>query len=204
MSEKLSPTTPDVAKYFSEFVNWEFFYSAVDTLGNTLNSPKNRFDKSDILELAIDVFSDGRIQHYNKTGRDFFIPALDVYAEMKYETDLLFTTSRQKKEKVSLTLVNTMGSNNRNRLPDDYAPFLIAVGSQGCAVVDKATLETYLDTKSDSGQIKSKDIPHSKFYFVRTPDQIKNRRIIANIDYSQEKLKLQKDFLNKFKQILTT
>jgi hypothetical protein len=197
-------TSASVAEFFSNSVNWDHFYSAVDTLGDTLNSPKNRFDKSDILELAIDVFSDGKIQHYNKTGRDFFIPSLSIYCEMKYETNLLFTASKQIKATTTLTLVNTMGNNNRDRLPDDYAPFLIAVGSLGCAVVDKATLESHLDTKSDSGQIKAKDIPKSKFLFVRTPNQLQNRRVVKNIDYSQEKLKLQKAFLNKFKTMLQT
>jgi hypothetical protein len=156
-------TTESVAKFFSDNVNWDYFYSAVDTLGDSLNSRKNRFDKSDILELAIDVFSDGKIQHHNKTGRDFFIPELNIFCEMKYEKDLLFKSNSQIKSKNTLTLVNTMGNNNRLNLPEDYAPFLIAVGSKGCAVVDKVTLEKFLDTESDSGQIKAKGIPNSHF-----------------------------------------
>ena len=200
MYEKL--TTKEIAEYFSKHVNWNFFYSAIDTLGNSLNSPKNRFDKSDILELAIEVFSDGKIKHFNGTGRDFFIPELNCYCEMKYAEDLLYTGSGKSKTKETLTLVNTMGSNDRVSLPSTYSPFLIAVGSKGCAIVSKDVLEQYLDTDSDSGQIKSKDIPIEKFVFVRKKDEVTNRRVILNIDYSEEKLKLQKSFLNKFKEIL--
>ena len=195
-------TTQVVANYFSDNVNWDYFYSAVDTLGDSLNSPKNRFDKSDILELAVDVFSDGKVKHHNETGRDFYIPELDIFCEMKYETDLLFKSSSVLKDHNSLTLVNTMGSNDRVKLPEDYADFLLAVGSKGCAVVDKVTLEKYLDTASDSGQIKAKNIPSSNFSFVRLPNQIHNRRKISNIDYRDEKLKLQKEFLNRFKSML--
>lgn len=201
MSKKII-TTQVVANYFSENVNWDYFFSAVDTLGDSLNSPKNRFDKSDILELAVEVFSDGKIEHHNETGRDFYIPELDIYCEMKYETELLFKSSLAPKDQNSLTLVNTMGSNDRVKLPNDYAEFLLAVGSKGCAVVNKETLEKYLDTESDSGQIKAKNIPKSDFIFVRLPNQILNRRKIPNIDYREEKLKLQKEFLNKFKNLL--
>jgi hypothetical protein len=200
--KELIPSTVIIAEYFSKNVNWDFFYSSLDTLGNSLNSPKNRFDKSDILELAIEVFSDEKIKHFNQTGRDFYIPELNCHCEMKFSENLLYTSTGTLKSKESLTLVNTMGSNIRDSLPVTYSPFLIAVGSKGCAIVSKKTLEKYLDTKSDSGQIKAKDIPITQFVFVKRTNEIKNRRVIPNIDYSDEKLKLQKTFLNKFKEIL--
>jgi len=202
VTQTSTPSTKDVALYFARNVNWDFFYSAVDTLGDSLNSPKNRFDKSDILELAIDIFSDGAIRHTNLTGRDFFIPAFGLHCEMKYETDLLFTPRGKVRRFISLTLVNTMGSNDRRSLPEDYSPFLLAVGSLGAAVVSRTTLETYLDTDSDSGQIKAKNIPNSEFEFVITPTQQLKRRVVANFDYSAAKLDLQKKFLNRFKSTL--
>ena len=95
------PSTETIAEYFSKNVNWDFFYSSLDTLGKSLNSPKNRFDKSDILELAIEVFSDEKIKHFNQTGRDFFIPELNCHCEMKFsenESHLLDNSSQIKTE----------------------------------------------------------------------------------------------------------
>ena len=202
MSTTSTPSTQEVANFFSKMVNWNYFYSAVDTLGDSLNSPKNRFDKSDILELAIEVFSDRAIEHINQTGRDFYIPLLGLNCEMKYDNDLLFDRSGRVRRTNTLTLVNTMGNHKRDKLPENYSPFLLAVGLRGCAIVNRPTLEKFLDTESDSGQIKAKNVPSSEFVFVRTPDQLSARRKIANVDYSAEKLNLQRIFLNNFKTVL--
>ena len=190
----------DVADFFSKSVDWNLFFSTVDAIGDSLNSPKNRFDKSDIFELAIEVFSNQKIIHHNQHYRDFFIPSLQIYCEMKYERNLLFSKQGVLKSKINLTLINTMGKNEkRNSLPNEYSDYLIAVDSQGCAVIDKLTLSQYLDSSSDSGQIKAKDIPIDKVILVRKPSDIK-RKTIKNLDYSQAKLKLQKEFLSNIKK----
>ena len=93
-----------------------------------------------------------------------------------------------------------MGKNeNRNSLPNEYSDYLIAVDSQGCAVIDKLTLSQYLDSSSDSGQIKAKNIPSDKFIFVRKPYEIE-RKPIKNLDYKQAKMKLQNEFLSNIKE----
>ena len=190
----------DVADFFSKSVDWNLFFSTVDAIGDSLNSPKNRFDKSDIFELAIEVFSNQKIKHYNQNYRDFYIPSLQISCEMKYSRNLLFNKKGVLKSKINLTLINTMGKNEkRNSLPNEYSDYLIAVDSQGCAVIDKLTLSQYLDSSSDSGQIKAKDIPIDKVILVRKPSDIK-RKTIKNLDYSQAKLKLQKEFLSNIKK----
>lgn len=190
-----------VAKFFSKSVDWNLFFSTVDAIGDSLNSPKDRFDKSDIFELAIEVFSNQEIIYHNKNYRDFFIPSLNgIYCEMKYTSDLLFNKAGVLKSFVTLTLINTMGINEkRNDLPEGYSDFLIAVDSQGCAVIDKSTLSLYLDSSSDSGQIKAKNIPSDKFIFVRKPYEIK-RKPLKNLDYKQAKIELQKEFLSNIKE----
>ena len=190
----------DVADFFSKSVDWNLFFSTVDAIGDSLNSPKDRFDKSDIFELAIEVFSNQKIKHYNQNYRDFYIPSLQIYCEMKYSRNLLFNKKGVLKSKINLTLINTMGKNEkRNSLPNEYSDYLIAVDSQGCAVIDKLTLSQYLDSSSDSGQIKAKDIPIDKVILVRKPSDIK-RKTIKNLDYSQAKRKLQKEFLSNIKK----
>jgi hypothetical protein len=119
---------------------------------------------------------------------------------MKYEKNLLYTKKGGLKSKVNLTLINTMGKNeNRKKLPKDYSEYLIAVDSQGCAVIDKKTLSRYLDSSSDSGQIKAKGIPSTEFIIVRRPSEI-TIQCIKNVDYVQAKLQLQKEFLSNIKK----
>lgn len=189
-----------IARFFSENVDWNLFFSAVASIGDSLNSQKNRFDKSDIFELAIEVYSDEKIKHHNQNYRDFYINFFDTYCEMKYEKNLLYNEKGGLKSKVNLTLINTMGKNEfRTELPKDYSDYLIAVDSQGCAVIDKETLCQYLDSLSDSGQIKAKGIPSEKFIIVRRPSEI-TIQYIENVDYVQAKLQLQKEFLSNIKK----
>jgi len=51
-------------------VEWSKFFDMVYNIGDELNTRKNRFDKSDILELAVETFSDGKIIHVDKQGWD--------------------------------------------------------------------------------------------------------------------------------------
>ncbi len=192
------PTLQQVADYFRNHVDWVAFYSAVDTIGDTLNDLKNRFDKSDLLELAIEVFSHREIRHVNQTGRDFFIKELNIYCEMKFQKTLLYSTNGQQKETTTLTLVNTMGRNDNRQLPKDYADFLLAVDLNGCAVVEKKVLIKFLDNTSDTGQIKAKNIPKNFFANVQSPEDIGARRQVQGLNYSQEKRGLQIRFLEQF------
>lgn len=51
-------------------VNWEKFFSMVSVIGGDLDDRKNRFDKSDILEQALEIFSDGSFTWVDKVGWD--------------------------------------------------------------------------------------------------------------------------------------
>jgi hypothetical protein len=193
MSLNISPQV--VADFFRSNVDWDLFYSVVDTIGDSLNGRKDRFDKSDLFELSMRVFSDGKIEYRNEEGRDLYIPALEVFCEMKYSENSLFTGRGKMRESELLTLVNTMGNRDEISLPSGYAPYVLAVGSRGCAVVAKVDIEPHLFRTKD--QLHAR-VPMDRFCIIRRPDEIKRSPRYLVKSYKQEKFLLQENFLKSF------
>ena len=59
-------------------INLDDYTNLVAALGTQLNSPKDRFDKSDIIEQCIDVYSNGRLSWVDEVGRDHRDTLLNV------------------------------------------------------------------------------------------------------------------------------
>ncbi len=183
----------NVATFLKARIDWDRFFSVVDAIGTSLDGPKDRFDKSDILELALEVYSDGAVKYTNEEGRDHYIPDLGVFAEMKYDAGALFTPSRlQPQEFVTLTLVNTMGDQRSRGLPKNYADFVTAVGANGCGVVSKSVVIRHLKATGD--QLKAR-IPFELFSIIKTPSEIARFPVNIPFSYKTEKVDLQRAFL---------
>tara|TARA_Y100000310_G_scaffold100374_1_gene98233 strand:+ start:258 stop:626 length:369 start_codon:yes stop_codon:yes gene_type:complete len=66
--ELVSDTMSDILR---ERVDWGWFFSVVEAIGDGLDDRKSRFDKSDLLEQALEeVTDDGSIQWVDKIGWD--------------------------------------------------------------------------------------------------------------------------------------
>lgn len=59
-----------IAKRYREIIDWQRFFVAVNHMGEQCNSRKDRFDKADILEQAIDMYSGGKLEWVDEIGRD--------------------------------------------------------------------------------------------------------------------------------------
>ena len=55
-------TITQVRDYIRDNVNWHKMYSMIDTVGSTMNGQKDRFDKSDLIEMGLAVYSNNAIQ----------------------------------------------------------------------------------------------------------------------------------------------
>ena len=62
--------TKEYANDLRSAINFKDYSSLVFNLGTQLNSPKDRFDKSDIIEQSIEVYSDNRLKYVDLVGRD--------------------------------------------------------------------------------------------------------------------------------------
>jgi len=212
-------TLAQVVKYNKTNVNWSKFFSVIDTLGSSMNGPKDRFDKSDIFEMALDAYSNGHIKYVNGDGVDHHLVNLpDSFGnattqEMKFSSGLFYkeyvveransrvgTPSVKKvyaaQKSITLKLMNSMGSNSHKQLPTDYAVFLLTVDNYSAHVIAVAELLPYLKYTGDG--IQAVQVPHTLFHKVVGPDDIETRQALVGFDYKAEKLNFQRNFLNKF------
>jgi len=212
-------TIQQVQEYLKSTVNWIKFFSVVDTLGTSMNGQKDRFDKSDIIEMALDAYSNGAIQYVNDDGVDHkLINLLDLNGnpstqEMKFVGVLFykeFVVERANKKRgtasvkelrlanqlVSLKLVNSMGSNTHTKLPSTYAEFLLVADNHSVHVIKVADLTPYLKFGGDG--IEASKVPCSLFHKVVGPEDISSRQALVGFDYKAEKLAFQRNFLSEF------
>jgi hypothetical protein len=208
-----------VQEYNKTKVNWEKFFSVVDTLGTTMNGQKDRFDKSDIIEMALDAYSNGEIKYVNQNGVDHHLVNLFddgdivITQEMKFVSSLFYresVISRASKKlgtasvkelissnkPITLRLVNSMGSNSHKTLPANYAKFLLVADTHSIHVIKVSELIPYL--KFDGDGIEAYRVPCNLFHQVVGPNDIKNRKSLPDFNYKEEKQKFQMNFLLKF------
>ena len=117
--------TVDLAVWLQNNVDWNKYVTLVKTIGSELNERKLRFDKSDLLERSLELFSDQNLKYVNKEGVDHIGPE-GVTIEMKFTDTCLFTRKTKKKKNYvsDLQLMNSRGSSEGRTLPESYAEYL--------------------------------------------------------------------------------
>ncbi len=190
-------TTNDLANELRRDINWIGMYALIREIGTSLNDRKGRFLKSDLFEKAIEKLSDGLLQHRDESGRDFWHTKHDVFVEMKYITDGLYDRHEVLRKFVrNLIVVNSLGTNNRVKLPEDYADFMMIVTNESVALVDKTTLNKYVVAFGDG--LKCIDLPTDEISIICTPNDFHG---IEKIDVPSYKLAIemmQNSYLEQF------
>ena len=135
-------TKNDVALYFKTHTDFPRFARLVSAIGNQLNDAQLRFIKALIFESSIQCYSQQKITYIGNVGCDLIIPELNnARVEMKFEDSAVFTDKgKNLKPTITAKLMNSLGTNGHKDLPDDYADFLIVIGSTGAILFDKETL----------------------------------------------------------------
>jgi len=192
-----------VKTYLFENIDWEMMFSTVDTLGSNMNAQKDRFDKSDLLEQGVEVFSDGKIKWENRNGVDHIIPELgSITMEMKFAASSLYTLETLKHRKtISLKLMNTLGENKYTDLPKDYAQYIFAMDRSAAMIVETEKIKPYLTYPNDGIVAK---VPSNIFIEVVGPSNKISRQKLENYDYKAKKIKFQRDFLTLIKDDVHT
>jgi hypothetical protein len=155
------PTVAAVANLLTSNVDWPRFARLTRALGKQLNTEQLRFMKAIIFEKSLVPYSKNMLKYIADEGRDFYIPSLDIYLEMKYIENVLFTPARkQLREKTgNIKLMNSNGTNSHKVLPNTYADFLLVVGNQGVMLFGKSTVDACINPKGDgiTANIKTAD-----------------------------------------------
>jgi hypothetical protein len=189
-------TTPliETVEYLKTSVQWSRYFKLISMIGDSLNSHKNRFDKSDLLEHSIEIFSEGKIKWIDDFGADHILPNGERL-EMKYVFGCLQTKNRKSKKTVgSIKLMNSLGTCTRKNLPSDYADYLLISDYHIVCLIDKNTLSQYTISRGDG--MYAENIPFSQTCVVaKASSQILLQEKI--FDYADQKKQMQKKFVEQ-------
>lgn len=188
-------TTPliETAEYLKASVDWNRYFRLISAIGDSLNSNKNRFDKSDLLEHSLEIFSGGVVKWIDDVGADHLL--LDgTRIEMKYILgSLQGANGRTKKTISSVKLMNSLGTCTHKSLPQNYADYLLISDSHIVCLLDRDTLSRYIVCRGDG--LYAERIPFSQVYTVSKgmPQPAQS----SSFDYAQEKRQMQKRFIEQ-------
>lgn len=189
--------TVELKNWLQRNVDWNKYVTLVDQIGDELNERKLRFDKSDLFEKALELFSDQDLQYVNQEGVDHIGPD-GVTIEMKYSDGCLFTSKKKqpKKHVSDLQLMNSRGSSEGRTLPESYAQFLLICDKDAVAVISKMDLIPYVVDAGDG--LKTSKLPSSSVQYVFKPGEYKPLKLEESRSYLQAKMKMQQAFLAQF------
>ena len=189
--------TVDLAVWLQNNVDWNKYVTLVKTIGSELNERKLRFDKSDLLERSLELFSDQNLKYVNKEGVDHIGPE-GVTIEMKFTDTCLFTRKTKKKKNYvsDLQLMNSRGSSEGRTLPESYAEYLLICDTDSVAVISKTDLLPYVTSAGDG--LKTTKLPSNLIQYVFVPGQYKPQDIAVQKSYLESKLDMQNTFLPQF------
>ena len=168
--------TKTYAKHIRDNLDFVNYSSLILSLGNTLNSPKDRWFKSDIIESAFATHSNGKFKHIDLVGRDHRDVENNLDIEFKYLTDSLFTPKGKvlKKQTKTFKLKNWNGRNKGTTI-EDPADFYLFAQQDSIAIMSFEEITPYLIQTDDSIEIQ---IPGDKLTFIFTPEDVKDKVII--------------------------
>lgn len=189
--------TVDLKNWLSNNVDWNKYVTLVDQIGDELNERKLRFDKSDLFEKALELFSNQDLQYVNQEGVDHIGPN-GITIEMKYSDGCLFTRKKKqpKKHVSDLQLMNSRGSSEGRTLPESYAQFLLICDKDSVAIISKTDLIPYVVDAGDG--LKTSKLPSEKVEYVFKPGEYKPVKLEESRSYLQAKMNMQQAFLSQF------
>jgi hypothetical protein len=189
-------TTPliEAAEYLKSSVRWDRYFRLVSLIGDSLNSHKDRFDKSDLLEHSIQIFSGGQVKWIDDLGADHLLPTGERM-EMKYVLGCLHGKNRNTKKTIaSIKLMNSLGTCTHTTLPKNYADYLLLSDSSIVCLLDKATLSRYVVCRGDG--LYAERIPVSQCFII---SKASSALVVVDspFDYAEQKRQMQKKFIEQ-------
>ena len=97
------------AKTLNDIIDANRYSKLIASLGNQLNDRKDRFDKADIIEQSLEVYTNGRLEWVDDIGRDHHDTATGLDLEFKYMANGLFTKTGKPKATIKVKLKNSLG-----------------------------------------------------------------------------------------------
>jgi hypothetical protein len=189
------PSTEEYAADLAQSLDKERYATLVQSVGDQLNGRKDRFDKSDVIERCLEVYTEGRLKWVDDKGRDFVDTKLGLDIEFKYEENALFTEVRKNPRDPNLRLINNLGEKNQID-PDELADFFVVGGQDSMGVISK---ETIFDDNRPSKLKFDADVVMGDFYFediviLFRPSDVGEIETV-DVDYKKRKMEMQMELI---------
>jgi hypothetical protein len=168
--------TRTYAKELRSVFNRNAYSTLIAEIGTQLNDRKDRFDKSDIIEQAVAVYSGDRLEWVDLIGRDHVDSVTGFDLEFKYVSNGLFTkVQKLPKEFVTVKLKNNLGK-HKGITVDHPADFYMIGQQDAIAIISWKDIKNYLVAVPDGIEAR---IPFDALSFIFD---------FNDIDYSEEKI----------------
>lgn len=182
--------TEQYANELRQIIDFNRYAKLIFSVGTQLNNRKDRFDKSDIIEQCLEVYSNGRLQWVDDIGRDHIDQLTGFALEYKFLSFGLVSEKGNAKKIVKVKLKNSLGSNKGTTItnPADY----YMLGQENAvAIISAKDIEPFLVSVPDGIEA---NIPFEKLSFVFTPGDIYIDQTVS-VSYKEEKRKMQRNLI---------
>ena len=160
--------TQEFADDLKKAVDWNRFTKLVEAMGNQCNSRKNRFDKADILEQAIQVYSNNRLEWVDGIGRDHHDNLLNLDIEFKFQNDAMFSEKTNcPKKNISIKIKNSLGETKKREI-EDPADFYMFAQKNAVGIISYTDMLPYIKICGDGLMVC---VPHDKMSYIISPKQ---------------------------------
>ena len=168
-------TTQKYANDLRNVIDFNRYIKLIASMDKQLNGRKDRFDRSDIIEQSIEIYSNGRLKWVDDIGRDHTDTVLNVDDEFKYITDGLYTKAKKTKATVKVKIKNSLGANKGTTI-DDPADYYIIAQQDAMAIISYEEIKPYLVSVPDGIEAH---IPFNKLSMIFTPSDVKEIKTVA-------------------------
>lgn len=190
--------TVEYASDLKKSFDHQLYTTMVMSMGESLNSPKDRFDKSDIIEQVVMVASDNRLRWVDDVGRDHEDTFKNLDIEFKYLGYGMITEAGNPKKRVSVKIKNSNGTNKNGSTITNPADFYMLGQQNAIAIISYKDMEPYLTALGDG---ISAEIPFDKLTFVFVPDDVDTKKIV-DFNYKKWKAEAQLNAIMEAKNCL--
>ena len=189
-------STKSYARELRGIFNRNAYSTLIAQVGNQLNDRKDRFDKSDIIEQAVVIYSGNRLSWVDLIGRDHVDTETGFELEFKYVSNGLYTKVQKLPKKiVNVKLKNNLGS-HKGITVDHPADYYMIGQQDAIAIISWEDIKNYLVAVPDGIEAR---IPFDKLSFIFDCNDIDySDEIDTELNYKKIKMDAQRTLIETF------
>lgn len=184
-------------------IDFDAFFTLIEYLGDSLNARKNRFDKADFIELAMEIYSDGSLVWVDAVGHDHVCSASKTKFEVKSQKNCLYTKKGNLKKKTSkIKISNSLSQDLEREFTSDF-DYLVIVDtgfseSYSMAYIEIEKVKPYLHRIKDGWDAQ---IPIKDLVFVCSPGDFNISSTDSVESYSEAKSTIQRKIIESIRSL---